>query len=167
MLRAAKDARTPLGIKAQEIMDRGELVPDDIMIQLISDRLDQPDTAGGFVLDGFPRTLPQAEALADLLIEKGLKVDHVIEIKVNEAALIERVARRKAETGSARADDDPEVFKNRLEVYRRQTAPVAEYYRGKGSHRSVNGMQEIPEVSKAIDAILTQGEEPHRRRSDG
>lgn len=167
MLRAAKQARTPLGLKAQEIMDRGDLVPDEIMIELISDRLDLPDTANGFVLDGFPRTVPQAEALAELFAHKGLKLDHVIEIKVNEPALIERVARRKAETGSARQDDDPEVLKKRLDVYRQLTAPVAEYYRGKGFHRGVDGMQEIPAVSKAIDAILTQGKEPTRKRADG
>jgi len=167
MLRAAAAAKTPVGQRAQAIMDRGDLVPDDIMVEIISDRLDQPDTANGFVLDGFPRTVPQAEALAKLLEKKGLRLDAVVEIQVNEAALLSRIHNRIKETGGARADDDPEVLKKRLAVYRQLTAPVAEYYRGKGSHRAVDGMQEIPAVSKAIDAILTQGKEPHQKRADG
>ncbi len=167
MLRAAVAARTPVGMKAQTIMDRGDLVPDDIMVEIISDRLDQPDTAGGFVLDGFPRTVPQAEALADLLASKALRLDGVVEIQVDEDALLARINKRINETGGARADDDPEVLKKRLAVYRQLTAPVAEYYRGKGVHRAVDGMQEIPAVSKAIDAILTQGKEPLRRLADG
>ncbi len=167
MLRAAVAARTPVGKKAQTIMDRGDLVPDDIMVEIISDRLDQPDTGSGFVLDGFPRTVPQAEALADLLARKGLKLDAVVEIQVDEDALLDRIKRRIEETGGARADDDPEVLKKRLAVYRELTAPVAEYYRRKGFHRGVDGMQEIPAVSAQIDAILTQGTEPARRRADG
>lgn len=167
MLRAAAAAGTPVGKKAQAIMDRGDLVPDDIMVEIISDRLDQPDTANGFVLDGFPRTVPQAEALAGLLSRKGLTLDAVIEIEVDEEALLSRIKRRIAETGGARADDDPEVLKKRLANYRELTAPVAEYYRGKGFHRGVDGMQEIPVVSAQIDAILTQGKEPARRRADG
>jgi adenylate kinase len=167
MLRAAAAARTPVGKRAQAIMDRGDLVPDDIMVEIISDRLDQPDTANGFVLDGFPRTVPQAEALADLLARKGLKLDAVVEIQVDEDALLSRIRRRIEETGGARADDDPEVLKKRLAVYRELTAPVAEYYRRKGFHRGVDGMQEIPAVSAQIDAVLTQGTEPARRRADG
>jgi adenylate kinase len=167
MLRAAAAAGTPVGKKAQAIMDRGDLVPDDIMVEIISDRLDQPDTANGFVLDGFPRTVPQAEALAGLLARKGLTLDAVIEIEVDEEALLSRIKRRIAETGGARADDDPEVLKKRLANYRELTAPVAEYYRGKGFHRGVDGMQEISVVSAQIDAILTQGKEPARRRADG
>jgi adenylate kinase len=167
MLRAAKQARTPLGLKAQEIMDRGDLVPDEIMIALISDRLDHPDTANGFVLDGFPRTVPQAAALADLLVEKGLELDAVVEIQVDEEALLSRIKKRIEETGGARADDDPEVLKKRLAVYRELTAPVSDYYRRMGFHRGVDGMQEIPAVSAQIDAILTQGIERARRRADG
>lgn len=167
MLRAAAAAGTPVGKKAKAIMDRGDLVSDEIMVEIISDRLDQPDTANGFVLDGFPRTVPQAEALADLLVRKGLKLDAVIEIQVDENALLNRIRKRIGETGGARADDDPEVLKKRLAVYRELTAPVAEYYRGAGSHRGVDGMQEIPAVSAQIDAILTQGTEPARRRADG
>jgi adenylate kinase len=167
MLRAAAAARTPVGKRAKAIMDRGDLVPDDIMVEIISDRLDQPDTANGFVLDGFPRTVPQAEALADLLARKGLKLDAVVEIQVDEDALLSRIRRRIEETGGARADDDPEVLKKRLAVYRELTAPVAEYYREKGFHRGVDGMQEIPAVSAQIDAVLTQGTEPARRRADG
>jgi adenylate kinase len=167
MLRAAAAARTPVGKRAQAIMDRGDLVPDDIMVEIISDRLDQPDTANGFVLDGFPRTVPQAEALADLLARKELKLDAVVEIQVDEDALLSRIRRRIEETGGARADDDPEVLKKRLAVYRELTAPVAEYYRRKGFHRGVDGMQEIPAVSAQIDAVLTQGTEPARRRADG
>jgi adenylate kinase len=167
MLRAAAAAGTSVGKKAQAIMDRGDLVPDDIMIEIISDRLDQPDMANGFVLDGFPRTVPQAEALSDLLARKGLNLDAVVEIQVDEDVLLSRIKRRIHETGGARADDDPDVLKKRLAVYRELTAPVAEYYRQKGFHRGVDGMQEIPVVSAQIDAILTQGKEPARRRADG
>lgn len=167
MLRAAAAARTPVGLKAKAIMDRGDLVPDGIMVEIISDRLDQPDTANGFVLDGFPRTVPQAEALADLLARKGLKLDSVVEIQVDEEALLSRIRKRISETGGARADDDPEVLAKRLAVYRELTAPVADYYGRKGFLRRVDGMQEIPAVSAQIDAILTQGKEPVRRRADG
>jgi adenylate kinase len=148
-------------------MDRGDLVPDDIMVEIISDRLDQPDTASGFVLDGFPRTVPQAEALADLLVRKGLKLDAVVEIQVDEDALLARIKKRISETGGARADDDPEVLKKRLANYRELTAPVADYYRRKGFHRGVDGMQEIPVVAAQIDAILTQGKERARERAGG
>jgi adenylate kinase len=167
MLRAAVAAGKPVGKKAQAIMDRGDLVPDDIMVEIISDRLDQPDTSNGFVLDGFPRTVPQAEALAGLLVRKGLKLDAVVEIEVDEDALLSRIRKRIEETGGARADDDPEVLKKRLAVYRELTAPVADYYRRKGLHRRVDGMQEIPAVSREIDAILTQGKERARERAGG
>jgi adenylate kinase len=167
MLRTAVAAGTPVGRKAQAIMDRGDLVPDDIMVEIISDRLDQPDTANGFVLDGFPRTVPQAEALADLLVRKGLKLDAVVEIQVDEDALLARIKKRISETGGARADDDPEVLKKRLANYRELTAPVADYYRRKGFHRGVDGMQEIPVVAAQIDAILTQGKERARERAGG
>jgi adenylate kinase len=167
MLRAAAAAGTEVGKRAKAIMDRGELVPDDVMVEVISERLDRPDCANGFVLDGFPRTVAQAEALTGLLARKGLGLDAVIELSVDENALLSRIERRIAETGGARADDDPEVLKKRLAVYRAQTAPVADYYRGKGILRSVDGMQEIPVVSAAIDAILTQGKEPARKRADG
>jgi adenylate kinase len=167
MLRAAVATGSPVGLKAKAIMDRGELVSDDIMIEIISDRLDRPDCANGFVLDGFPRTVPQAEALTALLARKGLALDAVVEIAVDENALLSRINRRIAETGGARADDDPEVLKKRLAVYRQQTAPVADYYRKKGALYAVDGMQEIPAVSTAIDAILTKGKERARQRADG
>jgi adenylate kinase len=167
MLRAAAAAGTEVGARAKAIMDRGELVPDDVMVQVISERLDQRDCANGFVLDGFPRTVAQAEALSGLLARKGLNLDAVVELSVDEDALLSRIERRIAETGGARADDDPEVLKKRLAVYRAQTAPVADHYRGKGVLRSVDGMQEIPVVSDAIDAILTQGKERARKRADG
>ena len=167
MLRAAAAAGTPVGLKAKAIMDRGELVPDDIMVEVISDRLDRPDCANGFVLDGFPRTIAQAEALTGLLQRKGIALDAVIELVVDEDALLARINRRIAETGGARDDDNAEVLKKRLSVYRAQTAPVADYYRQRGMLRTVDGMQEIPVVSNEIDAILAKGTEPARQSAGG
>jgi len=167
MLRAAAAAGTPVGLRAKAIMDRGELVPDDIMVEVISDRLDRPDCANGFVLDGFPRTIAQAEALTGLLQRKGIALDAVIELVVDEDALLARINRRIAETGGARADDNAEVLKKRLAVYRAQTAPVADYYRQRGMLRTVDGMQEIPAVSGEIDSILAKGTEPARQSAGG
>jgi adenylate kinase len=158
MLRAAIKAGTPIGQKAQDLMARGELVPDDIVVGIISDRLDEPDARKGFVLDGFPRTVGQAEALDRLLREKGLQLDAVVELKVNEGALLERIARRQSEMqarGEAiRPDDNPESFKIRLDAYRRQTAPLIDYYRGKGQLESVDGMAPMDEVSRGVDAKI-------------
>jgi len=161
MLRAAVAAGTPVGLRAKSIMDRGELVPDDVVVAIIAERLDQPDAKRGFVLDGFPRTVPQAAALDRLLAERGLKLDAVIELKVDEGILLQRIEKRVAEmTGRGervRADDNPEVLKGRLAAYRAQTAPLAGYYAGKGALKSVDGMTPIDEVAVAIDRHLAPG----------
>lgn len=154
MLRAAVAAGTPVGKRAQAIMDRGDLVPDDIMVEIISDRIGQADAAEGFILDGFPRTVAQAEALAELLARRRLGLDAVIEIGVDEAALLARIEKRARETGRARADDTPETLHKRLEVYRQNTAPVSDHYRAKGMLSRVDGMGTVDEVSAAISGVL-------------
>jgi adenylate kinase len=157
MLRAAVAAGTPVGLRAKSIMDRGELVPDEVVVAIIADRIDQPD-ARGFVLDGFPRTVPQAQALDRLLAERGLKLDAVIELKVDEGILLKRIEKRVAEMAARgekiRADDNPEVLKGRLSAYRAQTAPVTGYYADKGMLRAVDGMAAIDEVTAGIDRLL-------------
>jgi adenylate kinase len=159
MLRAAVAAGTPVGRKAKDIMDRGELVPDDVVVAIVSDRVDQQDAKAGFILDGFPRTVPQAEALDRMLAEKGLKLDAVIELKVDEAILASRVEKRvadmKARGETVRSDDNPEALKKRLAAYRHQTAPLVAYYAGKGSLQTVDGMAPVPEVAATIDSLLT------------
>jgi adenylate kinase len=158
MLRAAVKAGTEVGLKAKAVMDAGQLVSDEIVVGVIADRIDAPDCARGFILDGFPRTVPQAEALTRLLAAKGLKLDAVIELKVDEDALVRRMETRVAETlaagGQVRADDNPESFKKRLVEFREKTAPLSSYYAGTGELRSVDGMKPIDEVSKDIEAIL-------------
>ena len=158
MLRAAVKAGTPVGLKAKDIMARGDLVPDEVVVAIVSDRVDEPDARSGFILDGFPRTVPQAEALDRMLAEKGLNLDSVIELRVDEGILLKRIENRIAEMQArgepVRADDNPEALKKRLDAYRAQTAPLIDYYAGKGSLRTVDGMAPIPEVSKAIDGIL-------------
>ncbi len=154
MLRAAVKAGSPVGKRAQAVMDRGDLVSDDIMIEIIADRIRQPDAARGFILDGFPRTVAQAEALSELLQQRGLGLDAVVEIGVDEESLLARIDKRARETGQARADDTPETLRKRLAVYREQTAPVADYYRGKGMLSRVDGMQAVEEVEEAIGSIL-------------
>jgi adenylate kinase len=158
MLRAAVKAGTPVGLKAKDIMDRGDLVPDEVVVAIVSDRIDEPDAKIGFILDGFPRTVAQAEALEAMLAEKGLRLDGVIELKVDEDILIKRIESRIAEMRARgeplRKDDDPEVLKSRLEVYRRQTAPLIDYYREKGTLRAVDGMAPIDDVTAAINWIL-------------
>jgi adenylate kinase len=128
MLRAAAKAGTPVGLRAKDIMDRGELVPDDLVVAIVSARIDEPDARNGFILDGFPRTVPQAHALDRMLKEKGLKLDAVIELKVDEGILIKRIEKRVAETKSRgatlRPDDHPDVLRRRLLAYRDQTAPL-------------------------------------------
>lgn len=156
MLRAAVKAGTEIGKRAKDIMDRGDLVPDDVMIEIISDRIDQPDCAKGVIFDGFPRTVAQADALADLLASRGEKLHGVIEIKVDDAILIDRIEGRAAETaGGARADDNAEALKNRLEVYHAQTAPLIEYYRTRGAVKSVDGMNDIDAVAGQIDGVIS------------
>ena len=158
MLRAAVAAQTPVGIKAKDIMASGGLVPDEIVIGIISDRLDQPDAANGFILDGFPRTVPQAEALDELLKKKHIKLDAVIELRVNESALLQRVETRVAEMRArgeeVRIDDTPEVLTKRLASYRAQTEPLIHYYSERRKLLTVDGMMTIEHVTHEIDRIL-------------
>jgi adenylate kinase len=158
MLRAAIAAGTPVGVKAKEIMDRGELVSDDVVLGIVADRIEEPDTRKGFILDGFPRTVAQAEGLDAMLAAKGLDLDAVIEFKVNETVLVERIVKRAAETEAkgepVRKDDNPDVFKTRLEAYRTSTAPLSAYYATKGKLKTVDGMAPIDEVTQAIKDIV-------------
>jgi adenylate kinase len=158
MLRAAVAAETPVGLKAKDVMASGGLVPDDVVIGIISDRLDQPDAAKGFILDGFPRTVPQAEALDDLLRKKRLKLDAVIELRVNESALLARVENRAAETRArgeeVRVDDTPEVLIKRLASYRSMTEPLIHYYSERRKLLTVDGMMTIEHVTHEIGRIL-------------
>jgi adenylate kinase len=158
MLRAAVKAGTPIGRQAQEIMARGALVPDDVVVGIVEQRIAEPDARKGFILDGFPRTEPQAEALDRMLRKHGLALDAVIELKVDEAALIRRIENRIAEMtarGEAlRADDNPEVLHRRLVAYREQTAPLIVYYRAHGMLLTVDGMAPIAEVARQIEDAL-------------
>jgi len=159
MLRAAAAAGTPVGLKAKDIMASGALVPDDIVIGIISDRLDQPDARKGFILDGFPRTVPQAQALDDLLKKKHMKLDAVVELRVNESALLARVETRVAEMMArgeeVRIDDTPEVLSKRLASYRSQTEPLIHYYSERRKLLTVDGMMTIEHVTREINRILT------------
>jgi adenylate kinase len=161
MLRAAVAAGTPLGEQAKDIMARGQLVPDEVVIALIAERMRAPDAAAGFLLDGFPRTVAQADALERMLAARGLKLDAVIDLKVDEAILLQRVERRVAEMKArgqpVRADDNAESLKSRLAAYRSQTAPLTEHYRRKGLLRTVDGMAPIGEVTAAIGRLLGPG----------
>jgi len=158
LLRAAVKAGTPVGLRAKDIMDRGELVSDDVVVAIVSDRIDQPDARKGFILDGFPRTVPQAVALGRMLKEKGLKLDAVIELKVDPGILLKRIENRIAEANARgetlRSDDDPEKLKRRVEIYHEQTAPLVDYYRLEGALKTVDGMASILEVAGAIDRAL-------------
>ncbi|MFP3943438.1 MAG: adenylate kinase [Alphaproteobacteria bacterium] len=157
MLRAAVASGSEIGRQAREIMDRGDLVPDDVVVRIIAERIEAPDCAKGFILDGFPRNEAQAQALDRTLEEKRMALDAVIEIVVDEAALLERIETRRRENPEAvRADDTPETLKNRLEVYRRQTAPLLPYYESRGLLQRVDGMKPIDEVTKQIEAILSK-----------
>jgi adenylate kinase len=158
MLRAAVAAQTAVGLKAKDIMASGGLVPDEIVIGIISDRLDQPDAAKGFILDGFPRTVPQAEALDELLKKKHMRLDAVIELRVNESALLQRVENRVAEMRArgedVRIDDTPEVLTNRLASYRSLTEPLIHYYSERRKLLTVDGMMTIEHVTREINRIL-------------
>ena len=180
MLRAVVASGSDLGRKAKTVMESGQLMPDDLMIQMISDRIEQPDCAGGFILDGFPRTTAQAEALDNMLKNKGLKLSGVIEMKVDSEALIERITGRFscAACGAGyhdrfqrpkvdgvcdtcggtefnrRADDNEATVRSRLAAYREQTAPILPYYEGQGVLRSVDGMADIDEVARQIETVL-------------
>jgi adenylate kinase len=158
MLRAAVAAGTPVGLQAKEIMANGGLVPDEVVVGIISDRLDLPDAKKGFILDGFPRTVPQAAALDELLKKKHLKLDAVVELRVNESALLERVETRAAETRArgeeVRIDDTPEVLTKRLAQYRALTEPLIHYYSEKRKLLTVDGMMTIEHVTREINRIL-------------
>jgi len=160
MLRAAVAAGTPVGQQVKHIMERGDLCPDEIVVSIIADRIAQPDAKNGFVLDGFPRTVAQAEALERTLHEKGLDLDGVVELKVDEGQLIRRIESRIKETLARgqplRKDDDPEVLKTRLDAYRRQTAPLIHHYREKNLLRAVDGMAPVDEVTAAINWIFAK-----------
>jgi adenylate kinase len=160
MLRAAVRAETPIGRKAKKIMAEGGLVDDEIVIGIIADRISEPDCTKGFILDGFPRTLAQADALDKLLKSKGRKIDCVVELKVDDTKLVERIECRARETvaagGTVRADDNAEALKTRLMAYYRETAPIIGYYFAHGLLKSVDGMAPIPEVSRQIDEILSE-----------
>jgi adenylate kinase len=183
MLRAAVASGSEVGNQAKAIMERGELVSDDIMIAMIKDRIQQPDCANGFILDGFPRTTAQAEALDVMLADMGLALDHVVEMKVDDTALVERITGRyscakcgagyhdefqkPAKEGicdscgssefSRRKDDNAETVTSRLASYHTQTAPLLPYYDGKGVLAGVDGMAEIDEVTRQIEAVLEEG----------
>ena len=180
MLRAAVAAGTETGRKAKEIMDRGELVPDAVVVGIIADRLDQPDVRKGFILDGFPRNTAQAGALDEMLSGKGLKLDAVIEMRVDDEALVERITGRYTCAGcgkgyhdrfeqpkvsgvcdvcggtqfTRRADDNEKTVRDRLAVYNKQTAPLVQYYGGRGTLRSIDGMADIAEVTRQIEGVL-------------
>src|SRR5262249_43387214 len=173
MLRTAVNAATPVGLKAKDVIARGELVPDDIVVAIVADRIGEPDARNGFILDGFPRTVPQAEALDRMLGQKGLALDAVVELKVDESVLLgrieNRVAKMKARGEPLRPDDNPESLKKRLDAYRALTAPLTGYYAGKGILKTVDGMASIEDVSAAIAAVLDQAVDgaaaaPARRR---
>ena len=159
MLREAVELGTKTGLHAEEIMERGDLVPDDLVVAIVADRLDQPDAANGFILDGFPRTLAQAEALDNELYQRGLRLDAVLELKVDESVLIDRVKARAQQTAArgevVRSDDTPEVCARRLDIYRAQTAPVIDHYRSQGLLTSIDGLQSIEVVAEDLVAALS------------
>ncbi|MDB5561949.1 MAG: adenylate kinase [Hyphomicrobiales bacterium] len=150
ILRSAIAVKTPMGLAAKEVMDRGDLVSDAIVNGIVSERLDQADCSKGFILDGFPRTIAQAEALDQMLEEKGQKLDAVVEMKAEPEVLISRIIQRSRENGGARADDNVDVLRNRLAVYSDQTAPLVEFYREQGLLKTVDGMAPVQDVTAAI-----------------
>jgi adenylate kinase len=158
MLRAAVAAKTPIGLKAKAVMDNGELVSDEIVNAIVAERIDQKDCAKGFILDGYPRTLVQADAVGEMLRERGLALDVVIELVVDDKALVGRIAKRADETKAAgkpvRKDDDPAVFPERLREYYKKTAPLIGYYYAKGLLKQLDGMASIDDVTEAIEAVL-------------
>jgi adenylate kinase len=154
MLRAAIEAGTPLGLACKALMARGELVPDETVIGIIAERYDQPDCRGGAVFDGFPRTIPQAQALDAMLAERGRKIDLVLELKVDDAILLGRVEARIKAGGVLRSDDTPETLAHRLGVYYRNTAPLIDFYRAQGKLRTMDGMAAVEAVTAQIATIL-------------
>ena len=159
MLRAAVDAGTEIGLKAKAVMDAGQLVSDEIVVGIVADRIEEPDAHNGFVLDGFPRTIAQAEALDRMLDDKRMQLDAVIEFQVDEEALVGRIVKRADEAKAAgkpvRKDDNPDVFRRRLEEFRAMTAAVSPYYRARGMLHTVDGMAPIDQVNDAIETILS------------
>ena len=158
MLRAAVAARTEIGLRAKSVMDAGELVSDEIVNAIVSERVDQPDCANGFILDGYPRTLAQADMLERMMAEKNMPLDVVIELTVDDAALVGRIVKRAKDAVAAgetpRKDDNPQVFEERLRAYYKQTAPLVGYYHAKGRLRRVDGMASIESVSEEIARLL-------------
>ena len=157
MLRSAIASGSDLGARAKETIDQGNLVPDDVIVKIVDARMDEGDCGKGVILDGFPRTVAQAKALDDMLAGKGLALDHVIEIKVDEDALFARIEKRALErrrTGTARSDDNADTLRKRLAVYHENTAPLLPYYLEKGVLRSVDGMRSIEDVATQIDNLL-------------
>ncbi|GJD93707.1 adenylate kinase [Methylobacterium iners] len=164
MLRAAVAAGTPVGLEAKAVMESGGLVPDAVVVGIVADRIEEPDAHGGFILDGFPRTVEQAAALDRMLADKSLALTTVIEFAVDEEALVGRIAKRAAETAArgepVRKDDTPEVFKTRLDAYRKQTAPLSAYYASLGMLQTLDGMKPVDAVTQDVMAIL----QPHAER---
>jgi adenylate kinase len=157
MLRSAISSGSDLGVRAKDIIDRGELISDDIIVRIVDTRIDEDDCVTGVILDGFPRTIAQAEALNEMLAKRGRALDHVIEIEVDELALFARIENRASErrrTGTARSDDNAEILRKRLAIYRETSAPLLPYYRAKGLLRSVDGMISIEGVATQIDNLL-------------
>ena len=167
MLRAAVAAKTPVGLKAKAVMDAGELVSDEIVNAIVAERVDQKDCAKGFILDGYPRTLVQADAVGEMLEKRGLELDVVIELVVDDKALVGRIAKRAEETKAAgkpvRKDDDPAVFPERLREYYKKTAPLTGYYYAKGLLTGVDGMASIDEVTKEIELVLKQADKKAKK----
>jgi len=157
MLRSAISSGSDLGVRAKDIIDRGELISDDIIVRIVDTRIDEDDCVKGVILDGFPRTIAQAEALNEMLASRGTALDHVIEIEVDELALFARIENRASErrrTGMARSDDSAEILRKRLAIYRETSAPLLPYYRARGLLRSVDGMISIEGVATQIDNLL-------------
>ena len=158
MLRAAVKAETPVGLQAKSVMEAGQLVSDEIVVGIVAERIDEPDCSNGFILDGFPRTVAQARALDQMLAQKHMELDAVVELKVDEGALLARIERRATEMRAAgqtvRADDNPDSFRIRLEAYKAQTAPVSAYFTSVGELKTVDGMRSIEEVAAEIDRLL-------------
>jgi adenylate kinase len=155
ILRRAIADKTPMGLMAKEIMDRGDLVSDDVVNGIVSERLDKDDCKAGFILDGFPRTIPQAEALDGMLADKNMALDAVVEITADADELVSRIVKRAKDSGgSVRGDDNEEVLRKRLDVYREQTAPLVDFYRRKGLLKTVDGMQPVEGVTTAIQRAL-------------
>jgi adenylate kinase len=171
MLRAAVKAGTPLGRQVGEFMASGALCPDDVVVKIVEERIEQPDARKGFILDGFPRTVPQAQALDRMLAKHGLALDAVIELRVDEDELLNRiesrVAQMRARGEALRDDDNPEVLHRRLLAYREQTAPLIAYYRRHGTLRSVNGMVPVGDVAEQIEQVLAGTGEPAQPRARG